>query len=114
MGLDPLAHLTERRGRAQPALAHPAHLLGLDQAGELQDPDVLLDPVEGQARGPCELAQRSGATAAALENAPPGGVAQREERRVERWRQCPRRRWSRAHRVTGKARWMTRSPTLQT
>jgi hypothetical protein len=84
MGLDPLAHLTERRGRAQPTLAHPAHLLGLDQAGELQDPDVLLDPVEGQARRPGELAQRRGAAAEALENAPPLGVREREERRVER------------------------------
>jgi hypothetical protein len=84
MGLDPLAHITERRGRAQPTLAHPAHLLGLDQAGELQDPDVLLDPVEGQARRPRELAQRRGAAAEALENAPPLGVREREERRVER------------------------------
>jgi hypothetical protein len=86
MGLDPLAHLTERRGRAQPALAHPAHLLGLDQAGELQDPDVLLDPVEGQARRPRELAQRRGAAAEALENAPPLRVREREERRIERCR----------------------------
>ena len=84
MGLDPLARLTERRGRAQSALAHPAHLLGLDQAGELQDPHVLLDPVEGQARRPRELAQRRGPVAKALENAPPLGVREREERRVER------------------------------
>jgi hypothetical protein len=84
VGLDPLARLAERRGRAQPALAHPAHLLGLDEAGELQDPDVLLDPVEGQARRPRELAQRRGAAAEALENAPPLGVREREERRVER------------------------------
>jgi hypothetical protein len=50
--LDPLARLTKRHGRAQPALAHPAHLLGLHQAGQHQDPDVLLDPVQGQARRP--------------------------------------------------------------
>jgi hypothetical protein len=86
MGLDPLARLTERRGRAQPALAHPAHLLGLDQASELQDPDVLLDPVKGQARRPRELAQRRGPAAQALKNAPPLGVREREERRVERSR----------------------------
>jgi len=83
MGLDPLARLTERRGRAQPALAHPAHLLRLDEASELQDPDVLLDPVEGQARRPRELAQRRGPAAQALENAPPPRVREREERRVE-------------------------------
>ena len=84
MGLDPLARLTERRGRTQPALAHPAHLLGLDEPGELQDPHVLLDPVQGQARRPRELAQRRGPTAQALENAPPLGVREREERCVER------------------------------
>jgi hypothetical protein len=83
MGLDPLARFAERRGRAQAALAHPAHLLGLDQAGELQDPDVLLDPVEGQAGRPRELAQRRRPAAQALENAPPLGVREREERRVE-------------------------------
>jgi hypothetical protein len=83
MDLDPLARLTERRGWAQPALAYPAHLLGLDEASELQDPDVLLDPVEGQARRPRELAQRRGAAAQALENAPPRGVREREKRRVE-------------------------------
>ena len=84
MGLDPLARLAEPRGRAQPALAHPAHLLGLDQAGELQNPDVLFDPVEGQARWPRELAQRRGAAAQTLQNAPALGVREREERCVER------------------------------
>ncbi len=49
MGLEPLVRLAERRGRTEPALARAAHLLGLDEAGELQDPDVLLDPIEGQA-----------------------------------------------------------------
>src|SRR4051794_25120342 len=43
VGLDPLAGLAEGGDRAQPALARPAHLLGLDQARELEDPDVLLD-----------------------------------------------------------------------
>lgn len=84
MGLDPLARLTEHRGRTQSALAYPAHLLGLDEPSELQDSDVLLDPVEGQARRPRELAQRRGPTAQTLENAPPLGVREREERRVER------------------------------
>jgi hypothetical protein len=86
MGLDPLARLAERRGRAQPALARPAHLLGLDEAGELEDPDVLLDPVEGQARRLRELAQRRRAAAQALEDGPPLGLRQREERGVEGWR----------------------------
>jgi len=86
MGLDPLPRLAERRRRAQPALARPAHLLGLDEAGELEDPDVLLDPVDGQARRLRELAQRRGAAAQALENGPPLGLREREERRVERWR----------------------------
>jgi hypothetical protein len=86
MGLDPLARLAERRGRPEPALARPADLLGLDETGELQDPDVLLDPVERQARRPRELAQRCGATAQALQDAPPRGVGEREEGRIER---CP-------------------------
>jgi hypothetical protein len=86
MGLDPLACLAERRGPAEPALACPAHLLGLDEARELEDPDVLLDPVEGQAPRLRELAQRRGTAAQALENAPPLGLREREERRVERWR----------------------------
>jgi hypothetical protein len=83
MGLDPLAGLTEGAGRTESTLADPTHLLGLHQAGDLQDPDVLLDPVERQARGPRELTQRRRPTAQALENAPPLGVRQREERRVE-------------------------------
>ena len=58
MSFDPLARLAERRSRAEPALAYPAHLLGLDKAGEFQDPDVLLDPVQGQPRRRRELAQR--------------------------------------------------------
>jgi hypothetical protein len=86
VGLDPRARVAERRGRAEPALARPADLLGLDEAGVLQDPDVLLDPIEGQARRPRELAQRRGAAAQALYNAPPLRVREREERRVERWR----------------------------
>ena len=86
VGLDPLAGLAERRGRAEPALTRPAHLLGLDEAGELENPDVLLDPVEGQARRPRELAQRGGAAAQTLEDAPPRGVREREEGRVERQR----------------------------
>ena len=84
MGFDPLARLAERRGRAEPALAHPAQLLCLDQAGEFQDPDVLLDPVEGQTRRRRELAQRCGTPAQTLENAAPLGVREREERCVER------------------------------
>jgi hypothetical protein len=47
---------------------------------------VLLDPVQGQARRPRELAQRRGAAAQALDDAPPRGVREREEGRVERWR----------------------------
>jgi hypothetical protein len=86
VGLDPLARLAERRGRAEPALARPANLLGLDEAGELEDPDVLLDPVEGQARRPRELAQRRGTAAQALQNAPPLEIRESEERCVERWR----------------------------
>ena len=86
MRLNPLTRLAECRGRAQPTLAHPTHLLGLDEAGELQDPDVLLDPVEGQPRRLRELAQCRGPAGQALENAPPLGVREREERRVERWR----------------------------
>jgi hypothetical protein len=86
VGLDPLARLAERRDRAEPALACPAHLLGLDEAGELEDPDVLLDPVEGQARRLRELAQRRGAAAQAVEDAASLGIREREERRVKRWR----------------------------
>lgn len=86
MGLDPLAGLPEWRGRPEPALAHPAHLLGLDQTGELQDADMLLDAVEGQARRPRQLAQCRRAGAQALEDASPLRIREREERGVER--QC--------------------------
>jgi len=83
MRLDPLSGVGQRRGRAQPALAHPAELPRFDQAGEFQDADVLLDPVEGQAGRPRELGQRRGAVAQALEDAPPRRVGEREERRVQ-------------------------------
>jgi hypothetical protein len=86
MVFDPLTRIAERGERAESALARPAYLLRLDEAGELENPDVLLDPVEGQARRLGQLAQRRGAAAQALENAPPLGVGEREECRVERWR----------------------------
>lgn len=84
MGLDPLARFAERRGRAEPALARPPHFLGLHEAGEFKDPNVLLDPVERQARRPGELAQRRRTATQALKDAPPRGVREREERRVKR------------------------------
>jgi hypothetical protein len=69
---------------AEAALASPADLLGDDEVGALEDPDVLLDPVERQAGRPRELADRRRAAAEALEDPAARRIRQREERVVER------------------------------
>jgi hypothetical protein len=64
-------------------VAGPPDLLGDDQVGALEDPDVLLDAVDRQLVGPREIADRRGTAPQALEDAPAGGIAEREERAVE-------------------------------
>ena len=82
VALDPLRRLAEPRG-SEPALARAPDLLGDDEVGALEDPDVLLDPVEGQPVRPGELADRGRAAAEALEDPAPGRVREGEERPVE-------------------------------
>jgi hypothetical protein len=61
----------------------PPELLGDDQVGALEDPDVLLDAVDRQLVGPREIADRRGTAAQALEDAAARGIREREERAVE-------------------------------
>jgi hypothetical protein len=64
-------------------LARAAHLLGGHEVGALEDPDVLLDPVDGQAERLRKLADRGRPPAETLEDPAPGRVREREERAVE-------------------------------
>jgi hypothetical protein len=64
-------------------VARPPDLLGDDEVGALEDPDVLLDPVERQPVRLRELADRGRAGAEALEDPAPGRVGEGEERPVE-------------------------------
>jgi hypothetical protein len=75
---DPLRHLGQLGG-AEPALARPPDLLGDDKLGGLEDPDVLLDPVDRQAERRGELSERRGTVAQALQDPAPGRIRQREE-----------------------------------
>jgi hypothetical protein len=83
--LDPLGRLGQRR-RAEPALAGTSDLLGRDEVGALEDPDVLLDPVERQPERLGELADRGRTADETLEDAAPRRVREGEERAVERCR----------------------------
>jgi hypothetical protein len=82
MGLDPLGGRRQVRA-TEPALTRPPDLLGGHQVGALEDPDVLLDPVERQPERLRELADRGRAAAEALEDLAPCRVREREERAVE-------------------------------
>jgi hypothetical protein len=64
-------------------VARAAHLLGRHEVGALEDPDVLLDPVDRQPERLRELADRGRATAQALEDPAPCRVGEGEERAVE-------------------------------
>jgi hypothetical protein len=48
-----------------------------------EDPDVLLDPVEGQAERRRQLSDRGWAASEPREDAPPCRIRQREERPIE-------------------------------
>jgi hypothetical protein len=64
-------------------VARTPDLLGDDEVGALEDADVLADPVDRQAVGLRELADRGGAAAEALEDSSPGRVREGEEGPVE-------------------------------
>ena len=64
-------------------MSRAANLLGDDQIGALEDPDVLLDPVDGQAERLRQLADRRRAVAEALEDPAPGRIREGEECPVE-------------------------------
>jgi len=85
--LDPRGRLAEAP-RAEPAVARAADLLGGDEVRALEDPDVLLDPVDRQPERLRELADRGRATAQTLEDPAPRRVREGEERPVEWRRQC--------------------------
>jgi hypothetical protein len=85
VALDPLRDLGQPR-RAEAAFASPADLLGDDEIGALEDPDVLLDPVQRQAERPGEVADRRRPAAQALQDPAPRGIRQGEECVVERGR----------------------------
>jgi hypothetical protein len=55
-------------------VAGPADLLGHDEIGALEDPDVLLDAVDGQLVRPCQVADGRRAVAETLEDPAASGV----------------------------------------
>jgi hypothetical protein len=65
------------------ALARPPHLRGHDELDVLEDPYVLLDPVQGQAEGLGELADGRRRARQALEDAASGWIREGEVRAVE-------------------------------
>ena len=83
VGLDPAGHLVELR-RAETALARAADLLGDDELGPLEDPDVLADSRERQTERTGELAVRRRSLAELLEDAAARRVRQREEGLVDK------------------------------
>ena len=82
MPFDPRRRLGEAR-RTEPAVARAADLLGDHEVDALEDPDVLLDPVDRQPERLRELADRGRAPAQTLEDLAPRRVGEREERAVE-------------------------------
>jgi hypothetical protein len=82
VAIDPRGRLAEAR-RPEPAVTGAAELLGDDEVGTFEDPDVLLDPVDGQAERLRQLADRCRAAPEALEDATAGRVREGEERAVQ-------------------------------
>jgi hypothetical protein len=80
--LEPCAGLRHVR-RPEPALPRPSDLLGGHEVGALEDPDVLLDPVERQPERLGQLADRGRAPPQPLEDLTPRGIGEGEERAVE-------------------------------
>src|ERR1019366_9255363 len=64
-------------------LPRPTHLLGGDELGLLEDPDVLLHPGQRHAEWLGELADRGAAAAEALEDQPSGGIGEGGKRPVD-------------------------------
>jgi hypothetical protein len=79
---DPRGRLGEAP-RAEPVVARAADLLADDEVGALEDPDVLLDPVDGQPERLRKLTDRGRAPAETLEDPAPRRVGEGEERAVE-------------------------------
>jgi hypothetical protein len=67
-------------------VAGTADLLGHDEIGTFQDPDMLLDPVDRQLVRPRQVADRCRTVAEALEDPTSRRIRERKERAVEcRW-----------------------------
>jgi hypothetical protein len=64
-------------------MARPAQLLGGHEVGALENPDVLLDPVERQSKRLGELADRGGGMAQPFEDLATCRVGERKEGPVE-------------------------------
>jgi hypothetical protein len=60
MGLDPLARLTERRGRTQPALAHPATFSVSTRPANSRIPTCFLIPLSVRPDGPASWLSAAG------------------------------------------------------
>jgi hypothetical protein len=71
-------------GGPEAALARPPHLRSHDERDVLEDPYVLLDPVQGQAEGLGQLADGRRPVRQALEDAPSGRIGESEERAIKR------------------------------
>ena len=82
MALDPVRGLPQV-GRTEAALSGPPHLLRDDEVGDLQDRDVLFDPVDRQPERACKLGDGGRTPFQLLQDPAPGGVGQGEERLVE-------------------------------
>jgi hypothetical protein len=80
--VDPRRHLVEAAA-ADPAGAHTADLAGLDQAGRLEDGDVLAHPRQGHAEPDRELGDGALGAPELLEHAASRAVGQGRERVVE-------------------------------
>jgi hypothetical protein len=80
--VDPLRGILELGG-TEPALAGAPDLPRDHEIHFLEDPDVLLHPVEREPERLGQLADRRRSVAEALEDAPAGRIREREERPIE-------------------------------